>query len=116
MKYLRILAITLLVGLVLVTVVPASERPVTGIQHHLEHGLAFFVAGFCFALAFEFSIAWTLSAAVAFTLALECLQIPLPSRHARLSDFVVDTIGICVGILLARYAKNLSRFSGLRPR
>jgi VanZ family protein len=116
MKYLRILAIAILVGLVLVTVVPATERPVTSLQHDLEHALAFLVAGFCFALAFEFPIAWTLSGAVAFTLALECLQIPLPTRHARVEDFVVDTIGICLGILIARFGQNLMRFSGFRPR
>jgi glycopeptide antibiotics resistance protein len=107
MKYLHILAVAILVGLLLVTIVPASERPLTGLQHDIEHWVAFFIAGFCFALAFELPIPRTLSAAVAFTLSLECLQIPLASRHARFEDFIVDTIGICLGILIARFGKNL---------
>lgn len=106
MKYLRVLAVLLLAGLVLITIVPASERPVTGLQHDIEHALAFMTAGLCFALAFEMPTTWMVGAAVAFTLALECLQIPLPSRHARLEDFIVDTIGICLGLVLAHFGKG----------
>jgi glycopeptide antibiotics resistance protein len=106
-KILRIAAIAILVGLALATIVPASARPVTGLQHDIEHGLAFMLAGFGLALAFETSMAWMLFAAVSFTLALECAQIPLPSRHARLQDFIVDSIGICLGIVLARLGKSV---------
>jgi len=107
MKYLRILAVSILVALVVMTVVPASDRPVTGIPHDLEHGLAFVAAGFCFAVAFDMSLSWLLCAAAGFALALECLQIPLPTRHARLEDFVVDALSIMLGIVLARAGKTL---------
>jgi VanZ family protein len=107
MKYLRILALVLLAALVLFTVVPAAERPVTGIQHDLEHFGAFFLPGFLFAFAFNFKTTNLLLGAAAFTLMLECIQIPLPTRHARLEDFVVDTVAIFVGVLLAHAGKNV---------
>jgi VanZ family protein len=111
MKYLRILALVLLAALVLFTVVPAAERPVTGIQHDLEHFGAFFLPGFLFAFAFNFKTTNLLLGAAAFTLMLECIQIPLPTRHARLEDFVVDTAAIFLGVLLAHAGKNvLPRF------
>ena len=101
----------LLAALVLFTVVPAAERPVTGIQHDLEHFGAFFLPGFLFAFAFNFKTTNLLLGAAAFTLMLECIQIPLPTRHARLEDFVVDTAAIFLGVLLAHAGKNvLPRF------
>jgi hypothetical protein len=39
--------------LVVVTVLPASERPVTGVEHDYEHFLAFGFVGFTFALAYS---------------------------------------------------------------
>ena len=102
MKYLRIFAWLLVLGLVITTVVPASERPVTGIQHGYEHFLAFGFVGFVFALAYlERPFIFLMLAAPAFTLALELVQIPLPTRHARLEDFIVDAVASCVGIALA---------------
>jgi hypothetical protein len=39
-------------GLVIVTLVPADERPVTGLRHALEHFLAFGLTGMIFGLAY----------------------------------------------------------------
>lgn len=102
MKYLRIFAWLLVLGLVVTTMVPASERPVTGIQRGYEHFLAFGFVGFVFALAYlERPFILLMLGAPIFTLALELMQIPLPTRHARLEDFVVDAFASCVGIALA---------------
>jgi hypothetical protein len=102
MKYLRGVAIAMLAALVLLTVVPADERPTTSLPHHLEHFLAFGFAGALIGIAFAMETLTMLIASACFTVGLECVQIPLPSRHARLSDVVVDTVAICAGVLLAR--------------
>ena len=106
MRIARIGAILMAVMTVILTVVPASDRPDTGIQHDIEHFGAFLVIGFLFGLGFE-ARAWVLIVAgITGTLMLECLQIPLPTRHARIEDFVVDSVGIVAGILVARLARS----------
>jgi VanZ family protein len=52
-----------------------------------------------------------LGGALAFALLVELSQIPLPSRHARMSDFIVDIVAIWFGIgsvyLLRRFFKMI---------
>lgn len=92
----------IILGLVAATIVPANERPVTGLQHDLEHFLAFVLAGltFGFAHSVHVSLRGLLLRAIVFTLVLELSQIPLPTRHARVEDFIVDAIAACLGILI----------------
>jgi hypothetical protein len=107
--YLRVFAWLLVIGLTVVTVVPASERPVTGVQHGYEHFLAFGFVGFTFALAYSRRPIALMLAAIAFTAALELIQIPLPTRHARLDDFLTDAVASCVGIGFGFLASLLAR-------
>lgn len=100
MKILRAPSWCIIVTLVALTIVPASERPVIGLPHAIEHLLAFGLAGLTFALAYSGRLRAFLPGAVAFALALELSQIPLPTRHARLEDFIVDAAAACLGILV----------------
>ncbi|MCK7474871.1 MAG: VanZ family protein [Rhodopseudomonas palustris] len=102
MSFLRVLAIAALAVLTVLTIVPDGERPITFLPHHVEHFLAFGVTGGLIALAFAMETFTMAVAAARFTVGLECMQIPLPTRHARLSDIVVDTAAICMGVLLVR--------------
>jgi VanZ family protein len=111
MKYLQFAALLIVAALVILSIVPAAERPDMGIQHDIEHFAAFMLPGVLFAAAFQIRTPSLLLAGAAFTLALECVQIPLPSRHARLQDFLVDTLAVWLGILIARVGRNyLLRF------
>lgn len=110
MKILRVLAIALIAALVVFTIVPANDRPVTGIQHDLEHFGAFLLPGFLFGISFDVKTRVLLLAAIAFTVTLECIQIPLPTRHARIEDVVVDSLALCAGILMARLGRSYLRF------
>jgi VanZ family protein len=101
MKFLRLLACTLISGLVILTIVPASERPVTGVEHHYEHFLAFSFSGLIYALSYPRRLVILFTRGVGFALALELLQVPLPSRHARLGDFVVDALAGCGGMVVS---------------
>lgn len=94
--------IALATALLISTVVPAAQRPYTGLQHDLEHVGAFLLPGFLLGTAFRIKIPFLLLIGTAFTLALECIQIPLPTRHARLEDFAFARVAACVGVLIAR--------------
>jgi VanZ family protein len=106
MRILQGLAILMGAVLLIVTIVPAADRPLTGLQHDVEHFAAFALVGILFAASFEIGTTRMLLAGAGYTLMLECLQIPLPTRHARLEDFIVDAIAICCGIVLVRLSRN----------
>jgi VanZ family protein len=86
-------------GLVIVTIVPAGQRPVSGFAQGLEHFVPFFIAGLIFQLAYPRSLRINLVYGTIFTLTLELSQIPLSTRHARLTGFIVDTLGVCLGMI-----------------
>ena len=102
---LRALAIVMAAVLLVLTVVPAADRPDTGIQHDVEHFGAFLLPGLLFAFGFEVRTRAMLLMSIAFSAILECMQVPLETRHARLEDFFVDAAGMCAGILIARFTK-----------
>jgi VanZ family protein len=106
--FIRVLAWSLVAVVAVLTVVPASNRPETGVQHNHEHLLAFGLLGLLFTLAHPSwrPIALLLSGVI-FALLLELAQIPLPTRHARIEDFVVDAFGVSLGIMLAYLGRGL---------
>jgi VanZ family protein len=110
-KYLRILAWILVIGIVVVTLVPASVRPETGVGHNYEHFFAFGLVGLVFALAHSQRLGMLLISGVVFALMLELAQIPLPTRHARFEDFLVDAFSACLGILVAYFTRSAWRSS-----
>ena len=109
MNYLRAFAWLMVIGLVVVTVVPASERPVTGVEHGYEHFFAFGFVGVTFAIAYSQRPISLMLAAIVFTAVLELMQIPLPTRHARLTDFLTDALASCVGIGFAHLSARIRR-------
>jgi VanZ family protein len=106
-KMLKAASWVIILCLVIVTVVPADERPVTGLQHDIEHFLAFALAGLTFGFAYAQSVRVNLLSAFVFTLALELSQIPLATRDARLRDFMVDAAAACLGIVIAHFCRKL---------
>jgi VanZ family protein len=92
--------------LALVTLVPAQERPQSGLSSSLEHLAAYAVtaAAFSFASAtqrWKILLVLSLYAGI-----LEFLQHYAPGRHARFGDFLMSCAGVFVGVsgawLLAR--------------
>jgi VanZ family protein len=110
-RYLRILAWALVIGIVVVSVVPASDRPETGVEHNYEHLLAFSLLGLVFALAYSWRPIVLLPSGIIFALLLELAQIPLPTRHARIEDFLVDAFGTSLGITVAYLSSRLLKNS-----
>jgi hypothetical protein len=79
--------------IVILSVVPADERPTTSFGQGIEHFAAFGLIAGAFAVSYRFTLLQFLLMALLFCGGIELLQIPLPTRHARVSDFVTDLLG-----------------------
>jgi VanZ family protein len=89
----------LLFSIAALSVVPADLRPVTILPNDAEHAAIYFLAGCAFGLVYADRFVTTLVSLSAFTLVMEVIQIWIPGRHARVSDFVVDAFAIAVGLV-----------------
>ena len=88
----------LLVTIAVLSLVPPQDRPVTILPHSVEHFSIFLVAGLAFGVGYPQRRLFQFVAVLAFTAAIELAQLLVPGRHARLSDFLVDALGITVGL------------------
>ena len=100
-KIIRAIAWALLATAIVLTVVPAQFRPVTGAPSSVEHFAMFFLIGSAFTFGYSRSDYPLCGAAIAFAGSLELLQLFVPGRHARLSDFVIDALSAVIGIALS---------------
>jgi VanZ family protein len=104
-------------AILILSVVPADERPVTGIGQGLEHFTAFGLVAGTFAMGYRLALIQLLLVALLFCGAIELLQVPLPTRHARVSDFFIDFLGSCVAIVLVSLGNNIiSRLSSVATK
>lgn len=94
----RVVAWTLVGAIIVLSVVPPTIRPQTPLPHTVEHFGIFFATGMAFGFAyFRRHVLLLMPLLVAFAGAVEVMQLPVPGRHARLSDFVVDASAGCLG-------------------
>ena len=110
----QILAWVLTLGIVALTIIPPFLRPVTGAPHNFEHFAIFLFTGAAFGIGYprrEF-ILWTL--AILFSAIVELSQLVVPGRHARLSDFVVDALGACAGVVFGLLFVSRRRSANLK--
>jgi VanZ family protein len=97
----RLLAWILVIVITLLSVVPPWLRPETDIPHHFEHFVAFLAAGIAFGLGYDRRPILISVALLLFAATIEIVQIFVPGRHARLSDFIVDGVAAVSGAMLA---------------
>jgi len=91
----------LALAIVMLSVGPPPTRPVTGAGHNLEHLLIFAATGAAFGFGYPRRFLLLPIGLLAFTAVIEVAQMMVPSRHARLSDFLTDAAASWVGIGLA---------------
>jgi hypothetical protein len=89
-------------AIIILSVVPSSERPFTGMGHSFEHFAAFGLVAGMFAIGYQFSFVRRLLVTFLFCGGVELLQVPLPTRHARISDFVIDLFASWTAIAFVR--------------
>lgn len=101
----RIIALGLAAAIVVLSVVPPTLRPETGLPHGFEHFAIYWATGLAFALGYELRPGLLATLLVSFSGAVEIAQLFVPGRHARLGDFIVDALAITIGAMTALVAQ-----------
>ena len=102
---------SLAAAIVVLSLVPATLRPETGLPHNFEHFAIYWATGLAFALGYALTPLLA-SVLVIFSGAVEILQLFVPGRHARLTDFIVDALASLIGlltVLLVAHVRNRTR-------
>jgi hypothetical protein len=97
----RWIAWAALAAVVVLSLVPVGLRPVSALPHIYEHFTVFLLVGLAFGMAYPGQRLAIGLASVPTAAAIELLQLFVPGRHARVSDFVINATGACVGLALA---------------
>ena len=103
----RVLAWIGLFTIVILSVVPAADRPVTEFKPQFEHFTAFALVGGAFAVGYDLSFGRLMILAIFFCGGIELLQVPLPTRHARVSDFIIDFVAMCFAFGFVRLGRKV---------
>ena len=94
--------LVILVGVL--SIVPAWARPETGVGHGFEHFAAFFVTGIAFGVGYSNRFLVAAFALVLYSGVIEIVQLLVPGRHSRLSDFAIDAGAVAIGVIAAATA------------
>jgi VanZ family protein len=100
-KVARIGGWSLAAAIVVLSIVPPAVRPETNAPHNLEHFLIYLATGFAFGLGNKRRHDLLAVLLVLFSGAIEIAQLFVPGRHARLSDFIIDALAACVGLVMS---------------
>jgi hypothetical protein len=96
----RIATWILVATIIVLSVVPPGLRPQTGAPHALEYLAIFSATGLAASLGYQrkhISLAILL---VIFAAFVEIIQLFVPGRHARFSDFAVDAFAAIFGLMI----------------
>ena len=74
------------------------------LPHGFEHLIAFLLMGFAFGLGYASRAILVTLLLIGFVGLIEVVQLYVPGRHARMTDFLVDTLAVCIGIASAAFA------------
>ena len=100
-KLARIAAWVLTAAIVVLSLVPPTLRPETSAPHSIEHFAIYVATGFAFGLGYKHRHDLLAILLVIFTGSIEIVQLFVPGRHARISDFIIDAIAACMGLAIA---------------
>jgi VanZ family protein len=115
-KTARIIAWLFIAAAITLTIGPQKFRPYTGIEHELEHFLAFAIVGLAFGLGYPGRGLILAMLGVAIAGVLETAQLWVPHRHAYFSDFLVNGSGACMGLTVAAFLNWIIRRYTIRRR
>jgi VanZ family protein len=95
----RIVAWGLASATVILSLVPAEARPETALPHFAEHFLIYAAVGAAFRLGYNCKTSLFAILFLIFAGCIEIAQLFVPGRHARFSDFVIDVLGMYIGLV-----------------
>ena len=97
--------------IIILSLVPGSARPHSGVGGNYEHGIAYALVGFAFAMGYRAirerllsGLALAVGAAI-----LELLQNFIPGRNPEVAGFVASTTGAWLGLAVAIFAAAVLR-------
>jgi VanZ family protein len=97
-------------AIIVLSLVPGTYRPHTGLPSEAEHFIAYYSTAFAFALGFR-SRASRVVIVLGLTLlagSMEVLQLWVPGRHSAIIDAVVSSLGGLLGIALGKLVLGLA--------
>ena len=100
-KLARIAAWVLTAAIVVLSLVPPTLRFETSAPHSVEHFAIYVATGFAFGLGYKQRHDLLAILLVIFTGSIEIAQLFVPGRHARISDFIIDAMAACIGLVIA---------------
>jgi VanZ family protein len=95
----RVAAWILAIAIVVLSIVPRDLRPETDLPHYLEHFLIFLITGIAFGLGYGRNLGLLGVFLFLFAGLVEIAQLFQSSRHARISDFLIDTLALWIGLI-----------------
>jgi len=100
---LRVGAISALLVIGVLSLVPGDDRPHTGLPGGLEHVAAYVIAGFLLRLAYHerLSAIRVILLLTVYGAILELAQLWVPGRSGKLIDITADFAGASIGVLVA---------------
>jgi VanZ family protein len=104
----QILSWVLVVGILILSIVPPGSRVVTDLPRLLEHLAVFLLAGLAFVFGYPGHYLFQCVTLSLFAAAIELLQMWVPGRHARLSDFIAGFAGVILGIVLGHLSTKFA--------
>ena len=102
----QIFAWACLAAIFALSLVAPSLRPVL-MPHAIEHAAIFALAGLAVGLGYPHHAARSMIVLTIFSAVVELAQLYAPGRHARVSDFVVDALFACAGVVFAAILSRL---------
>jgi VanZ family protein len=109
----RIAAWLLVLAIIVLSIVPAQDRPVTPLPHDFEHFGILVLTGMVFGIGYGRYL-FPVTAGIAFSGAIELVQLYIPDRHARLSDFAIDAFAISCGIIFGAFVARAGKIKQKR--
>jgi VanZ family protein len=105
----QVLAWALVFGIVGLSIVPPDYRVITDVPRPIEHLSIFLLTGVAFGVGYPDRYPMQSIALVLFAAAVELMQVWVPGRHPRLSDFAAGVLGLGLGIGLAYVSTRMAR-------
>lgn len=100
----RFFLFSTLIAISILAVVPdySALPPVVSFSDLLNHTIAFITLSFLYRIAYNHTVRRIILSLIAYAVMIEIVQLFLPTRFGSLEDILADSVGILVGLVLAR--------------
>ena len=109
----RAIGFACVAAIIVLSLLPADERPHTGLAGQVEHAIAYFGTAVFLALGFRTmrDRVATISLLVGLAAVLELIQRLIPGRHSQFIDWFASSFGAGVGVLAVILMERLLTLS-----